>query len=231
MALAKLLMLPLDSLGIPQLLKSMPVQFNPESVSISKSVAWSGAAAGAEEAGDASTPIRRLNAPPLQFSGGRTRELSLALFFDVTEPIAGVPIPDVRLLTNRIVAMSRIDRSLGHPPVVRLIWGLAPLGSDFPFTGVLTQLSQNFTLFSPLGNPLRAELNLTFTEFLQPELDLRETDPELTTRAVRRGDTLASIASSVYRDPRQWRLIAEANELDDPRRLEVGRTLSIPDPL
>ncbi len=230
MALAKLVITPLDAQGIPQLLKVIVVQFNPESVSVTKDVDWPGGAQPDAQGEPTGAPVRKLNAPPLQFSGGRNRRLTLNLFYDVTEPVAGVPVPDVRLLTNRIAALARIDRLLGRPPIVRLIWGLAPLGSDFPFTGVLTQLTQNFTLFSALGNPLRADLSLSFTEFLQPELDLRETDPELTTRALRRGDTLSSIAAAVYQDPRQWRRIADANDLDDPRRLEVGRTLSIPDP-
>jgi len=32
----------------------------------------------------------------------------------------------------------------------------------------------------------------------------------------------------VYRDPTRWRLIAEANRLDDPRHLEPGWVLTIP---
>jgi nucleoid-associated protein YgaU len=59
-------------------------------------------------------------------------------------------------------------------------------------------------------------------------MNLRQTDPELTTRMVKRGDTLSNIAAEVYRDAALWRLIAEANSLDDPRALEIGRRLTIP---
>ena len=58
--------------------------------------------------------------------------------------------------------------------------------------------------------------------------DQRETDPEFTTRLVKRGDSLSSIAAEVYRDPTLWRLIAEANGLDDPRHLPIGLRLELP---
>jgi nucleoid-associated protein YgaU len=90
------------------------------------------------------------------------------------------------------------------------------------------QSDPTFYLFKNTGEALRATLNLTVVEFLDPQVNLRETDPELTTRLVKRGDTLTNIAAEVYRDPALWRLIAEANGLDDPRRLEIGRRLTIP---
>jgi len=45
---------------------------------------------------------------------------------------------------------------------------------------------------------------------------------------VRRGDTLSSIAGSLYGDPKKWRPIAEANALDDPLALLPGQLLTIP---
>ncbi len=226
MALAKLEITPLDQRGNRLLRKRIKVQFNPDSYSISKTVGWSDLRS---EGDDTSTPNRKLNAPPLDFDGGHRRSLTLNLFFDATEPVKGKRIGDVRKLTNPVAALARIERTLEHPPIVRIAWGHAPRGSDFPFTGVMTSLTQNFTLFSDEGKPLRADLAATFVEFLIPDMDRRETDPELTTRQLRRGDTLASIAAEVYQDPREWRRIADANQLDDPRRLDAGRTLSIPD--
>lgn len=73
-------------------------------------------------------------------------------------------------------------------------------------------------------------MSVSFLEFLAPLVDKRQTDPELTTRIIKRGDTLSSIAAQVYRSPKLWRIIAQANQLDDPRNLEmqIGRTLTIP---
>ena len=85
--------------------------------------------------------------------------------------------------TNKVVTLARKDRDLGRPPVVAIEWGAAPLtGSDFPFFGVVSQLTQTFTLFKADGTPVRATLSVTFTEFADPKIDQRKLDPEFTTR-------------------------------------------------
>jgi hypothetical protein len=226
--LAKLLIIPQK----PSKLPPFHVQFNPTSYSISKGVAWSPPKGeDAEDSKKIMATNRELNAPELAFGGGNARVLTLNLFFDVTEPVGSAHVADVRLLTAALVALTRIER-LGNsqqPPICVLVWGSpAPLKSDFPFTGVVTDLNQEFTLFAPDGRPLRANVRVTFTEYLVAEKDRRETDPEFTTRVVRRGDTLSIIAAEVYDNPALWRVIAAANQLDDPRRLEIGRTLHIP---
>jgi hypothetical protein len=217
----------------PSQFESFEVLFNPNSYTITKSVTWT-ARYPSDEASTGSTPTNRdLDAPPLQFGGGSSRTLTLELFFDVTEPVdkkgQKVSIADVRQETGKIVALTRKQSDPPHPPVCVVSWGNSPpANSDFPFVGVVTNLTQNFTLFKKDGRPVRAKLTVVFTEYLDPEDNKRETDPELTTRIVKRGDTLSSIAAEVYRDPTLWRMIAEANRIDDPRRLEPGQSLTIP---
>ena len=218
MALEKLQITPRSPSKLPEI----TVMFNPESYSISKSVTWSPPQTSGSSGNQTE---RQVNAPTLTFGGGGSRQLSLELFFDVTE---SPTINDVRQETDKIVALTRIERDLDRPPTCEVSWGQTPTTSDFPFIGVVSSLNQKFTLFSSSGQPLRANLSVTFVEFLDPEQDQRQTDPELTTRTIKRGDTLSSIAAEVYRDPKSWRIIAEENQLDDPRQLEVGRTLTIP---
>jgi len=45
---------------------------------------------------------------------------------------------------------------------------------------------------------------------------------------LQRGDTLALVAANFYFDPANWRPIALANGIDDPRRLKPGAELTIP---
>ena len=200
--------------------EEIEVLFNPNTYSITKTLQWH------------PTQKTNQNAPSLTFGGGGSRTLSLELFYDVTEPIAinGVPITitDVRERTNKLVDLTRIKPPLQRPPVVIVEWGKHSPPSDFPFTGVISSLTQTFTLFSAEGTPLRATLKVDFTEFLNWETDKKKTDPEFTTRLVIRGDTLSAIAAEVYQDPGLWRVIAEANHLDDPRRLAIGLRLGIP---
>lgn len=211
-------------------LADITVMFNPESYAISKSVTWS---PPQSSSGSGGKTDRKVNAPSLTFGGGGSRQLSLELFFDVSERPNQ---PDVRTETNQIVALTRMirgDKGREEPPrVCEVSWGKAPIDSDFPFRGVMTSLTQKFTLFSAEGNPLRANLTVTFLEFLPPEEDQRRTDPELTSRIVRRGDSLSTIATEVYGDATQWRSIATANRLSDPRNLEawIGQRLTIPKP-
>jgi hypothetical protein len=229
MTLAKLTITPRR----PSKLEPFEVLFNPTSYSISKGVVWSPQGSASGELKSGRRTKRELNAPLLTFGGGDSRRLTLRLFFDVTETVKvkGRPVSDVRVLTNRFVELTRIER-LGkvlRPPVCDLTWGdITPENSDFPFTGVVTSLDQEFVLFDGSGRPLRAFLTVGFTEFLEPKKDQRKTDPEFTTRVVKRGDTLSAVAADVYRDPARWRVIAEANNLDDPRSLEIGATLRIP---
>lgn len=208
-------------------LGKIEVLFNPNTYSITKTVSWTPATGTNQAAGQTE---RRKNAPALEFGGGQSRTLSLDLFFDTTEQTNDAQM-DVRNKTNQIVKLTRIVRDLDpqRPPVCVISWGTAPpQGSDFPFTGVITQLTQRFNLFLPDGRPVRANLTVVFTEYMDPKKDQLENDPEFTTRVVKRGDTLSAIAGEVYRDPTLWRVIAAANLLDDPRQIPVGMRLNIP---
>jgi len=194
---------------------SITVAFNPTTYSISKGLTWSG------------SPDRRTNAPTLTFGGGGSRQLALELFFDSTE-MSG-PQRDVRLQTDRIVKLTRILRHLDtpRPPICKVDWGGGQV-VDFPFVGVVSSLEQHFLLFQSTGQPLRATLKVAFVEFLVLSDDQRKTDPELTTRVVRRGDSLASIAAQVYDDPSAWRAIARANRIENPLAIVPGTKLTLP---
>jgi nucleoid-associated protein YgaU len=204
------------------------VMFNPNAYSISKSVNWTSAMRSAASQAEGGGTDRTANAPATSFGGGGSRQLSLELFFDTTErPRA---LQDVRLETDKLVALTLMERTgeeSSRPPVCAVQWGDKQT-ADFPFIGTVSSLQQRFVLFRGDGVPLRATLNVSFVEFLERELDQRRTDPEMTTRTVRRGDTLSGIAADVYRDPGLWRAIAEANDIDDPLRLDAGRALVIP---
>lgn len=221
--------------------KGIDVLFNPNSYSVTKPVTWTQYSGGGESAGLAGSggrtpaPYRDLDAPPLAFGGGGSRTLTLQLFYDVTEGGADGTATDVRTETNKIVALTRIQRGQGRsepkPPVCEVSWGKLPNSqepSDFPFVGVVSNLTQNFVMFRGNGVPVRANLTVVFTEYIDPEQNKRAYDPDLTTHVVKRGDTLSSIAAARYREPSLWRLIAVANHIDDPRHLLIGVRLLIP---
>jgi hypothetical protein len=110
----------------------------------------------------------------------------------------------------------------------------APLGNQRRngFRCVMESIKQKFTLFSPDGVPLRATLTVSLREYRSLEDQLKRLNrlsPDRTkSHVVQHGDTLASIAHRFYERPGDWRVVADANAITDPRRLNPGRFLSIP---
>lgn len=169
--------------------------------------------------------------PELQYTGGERKRLTMELFFDTYE--AGT---DVRVHTDKFAQLLVVTTDNGNngkrPPLVQLTWGSSKSASGFPFVGVLETLKQQFVLFNNDGLPVRAKLNVTFKEYRLPAAELKA-EPRrhsfpVRTYTVREGDTLSGIAAAHWNDPFKWRLIAAANELDNPRLLEPGQVLAIP---
>jgi len=165
--------------------------------------------------------IPGLESPILQYVHGNTRTLTMELFFDTYEERT-----DVRDHTDKIYGLLNIEPSTHVAPICDISWG------SFSFRGVLDHASGKFTLFLADGTPVRATLNVTFKEFIEVAVLVRENPTQSAdhrkARVVQTGDRLSNIAGEEYGDPSNWRPIADANDLDDPRRLEPGRLLVIP---
>lgn len=199
------------------LLPFIPVQFNPTEYTLEK---------GAQIA---EITIPGIDSPILQFIRGQNERLTLDLFYDTTTTLGtGEVALDVRVLTTPIYQLAKIQPATHAPPRVRFFWG------SLVFKAIVENVRQQFTLFNPLGLPVRATLSVTFREYkaLEDQLsELKLMSADHTTRhVVRRGETLTSIAAREYDDPREWRRIADANAdlLPDVRRLPPGLELRIP---
>lgn len=100
------------------------------------------------------------------------------------------------------------------------------------FKCIVESVKQRFTFFSPEGVPLRATLTVSLREYktLDEQLaQLNLSSPDRTrSHVVERGETLAGIAARFYQQAGEWRAIADANSIEDPRRLPVGMFLTIP---
>ncbi|MEZ4660550.1 MAG: LysM peptidoglycan-binding domain-containing protein [Caldilineaceae bacterium] len=212
------------------------VLFNPNELAYSKTVNWK--VKRVADKGFASKAKR------LDFRSSAPETLSITLFFDTYEPhdvgtdLRSFVIPtnpftsrpkatDVKVLTERVAELARINQQLHRPPRCELWWGKSRL-----FVGVLTSLEQKFTLFMPDGTPVRAELACTFTEFntLQRNIRTRELQSSdvAKTVVVQSTDTLHSIAAAEYNDASLWRLIAKANGILNPRAVKPGTILIVP---
>jgi LysM repeat protein len=187
----------------------LEVMFNPEEYSLNRDNNF------------ASQAIPGLSSPLLQFAHGNLRTLDMELLFDTYEKLT-----DVRDQTQRLIHMMEIDSELHAPPILRVAW------ASLQFRCVLTRAAQKFILFLPDGRPVRARVTVSFTEFVDPEREAKQVNRQTAdftkVHAVVDGDTLSAIAFRYYDNPQNWRAIALANELDDPRALLPGQTLTIP---
>lgn len=165
--------------------------------------------------------IPGLQSPIAQFVSGEATTLTMDLFFDTYEQGT-----DVRTHTAKISGLLNVDNDLHAPPLCRFVWG------SLDFKGVAEKVQQRFTMFLGTGIPVRATLNVTFravqsmTE--QYQNVPRQSADRTKQTTLKQDEQLWMIATAEYEDPGKWRAIAEANGIDNPRKLPVGRKLTIP---
>lgn len=221
-------------------------QFNPTELSYDKS------------AQIAEITIPGLDSPLQQFVRGNSEKLTLELFFDETDHGMGQNATSVTKRTDLFYQLIKIESDRHAPPICTFFWNQEFPGSSLGnqadttktnqpgagsstaagnqsrngFRCVVESVKQKFTLFSPEGVPLRATLTVVLREYktLAEQLpQLNKTSPDLThSHVLHSGETLSSVAADFYQHPGDWRFIADANAIEDPRRLTAGFFLTIP---
>ena len=224
---------------VPEVGNPIKCLFNPKDYSVSKSSAWQAKAAPGQSAGEP------------QYGGGNPYEMTLGLLFDASLSGNGAtikqPIQALYALMEPTLSGPPPGRTPGagggsggggaraagggqstkRPPTVEFVWG------DFiSFRAFAKSLTVQFQLFAPDGQPLRADVKLALLQCdagpVKGQNPTTRADGGLGTYTVRAGDSLASVAYEVYGDPTRWRLLAEANDLDDPLALRRGQELALP---
>jgi hypothetical protein len=194
--------------------------FNPAELALTRSNEWR----------SGSRPGRAV--PTLEYAGATGGTLSFEIFFDTTD--TGEP---ATRHTGQLVALMDVDptvpgsdESTGNvrPPTVIFHWG-----DLHSFRAVVSALDVRLVYFSATGVPLRARVQVTLRQYEQsdafgPQNPTSGTPRPHAVHRISRGETLDRIASQHYADPTAWRLIAEANDIDDPLSLRPGMLIAIP---
>ena len=189
--------------------EDIPVLFNPREYVLEKKTPWT------------EMEVFGMDSPPVQFTLGERKRLIMELFLDTSEEKT-----DVREHTRKIETLMLVNAQEHRPPLLRFAWG------SLSFDCVLEDLVQRYTLFRPDGTPLRAILKAVFKEYATASSQLSQTRRESADHtkrlALREGENLASLAAREYGDPSKWRVIAQANGIDDPENIAAGTLVELP---
>ncbi|MGH3620749.1 MAG: LysM peptidoglycan-binding domain-containing protein [Sciscionella sp.] len=190
-------------------------QFNPRELTMSKAARW------------AAEPAR--SAPhtgPAEFQGAEPCTLELEMFFDGTDGRTDVVASVDKLFNCCVPTAESRSQKKPVPPVVVFHWGKI---TGFP--AVIASVSATYTLFTSTGTPVRALCSVRLDEIATEPTGQNPTSGALAAKrahTIVAGETLPSIAYADYGDPALWRVIAEANGIDDPMRVPPGTSLTVP---
>ena len=194
--------------------ETLDVMFNPKEFSIQKSVQLEPHKAPG------------LDLPEQEFTSGNPAVLSVELFFDTYEQKVNVHEGTSNNGTDRLKVLAEVDADKHRPPLVMFSWG------KVTFKGVIETLNIRYTMFLSDGKACRAVASLTIkqaeTAKEQLEKNPRNSPDHTKRRTVKIGETLALIAHEEYDDAAEWRRIADANGIADPKDVKPGTVLTLP---
>jgi len=188
--------------------EAITCMFNPSEYTISKSNQYT------------ETPDQTADAPHSDIFKVGAKTLKLNLFFDTYEKGE-----DVSIKTERLWTFMERRTDSNEPKQVAFEWGV------FKFTAYITNITQRITMFRHDGVPVRAKVDVSFTEYKKKPENQNPTSgggPLERIWKVVSGNRLDLIAFNVYNDATQWRRIAEHNHLSNPLNLRPGQILRVP---
>lgn len=164
----------------------------------------------AKKLGAKFSPTERSFGKKPYFKGTEKSSFTVTLFYDTYEQ--GTDVTEETEKIKDLLMPTVAQKSGKHPPICVFRW------HQFTYRGIITSLDQKFTMFLSNGQPVRAELTLTFTPIYtaqeEKKMSGREACRQLWT--VKSGDRLYLIANKIYKDPAMWPVIAEYNNIDNP---------------
>ncbi len=188
-------------------------QFNPESFTINNEIDY-----GSDEPahGDTGTEAK--------FKAVKPRKFTFEFLLDGT----GAAGDKVEVLAHiELFKLTTGFSGVIHRPNFLVInWG------TFVASCVLESFSITYKLFRSNGTPLRAVISATFREHLPNalrELVKNLTSPDIThAHQVVEGEHLSLVTHRIYKDPKYYLHVADANGLNTVRQIDVGSTLYLP---
>jgi phage tail-like protein len=228
-------------------MNTLPLQYNPEKVSMDKSVTIKDNSTGTMYVKDeqVTEPGKMSFSFEVRVEGVSAVAKATAQLWDWLEPQeggwvkaspSGKPAQKGPELPNRGLAPVAGERkppgkpaNTSKPKVLTIHIGSGT--NAIQRNAVLKKVNTSFTRFTGTGEPSRATISITLEE--------KETKPKKTNptsggppggrvHTVLEGDSLPTVATAAYGSPGAWREVAEHNGIDDPLRLRNGSPLYLP---
>jgi hypothetical protein len=215
--------------------KNVQVQFNPETLKVS----FANAIATPSAAGSPKATGSQAGSPAQLFVGAGSTKLAVVLWFDVTAiPAEAERVEDVRELTREVIYFitpKAGDSEQFIPPAVNFHWG------TFSFAGIVDSLEESLEFFSNDGKPLRAQITLALSQQRIPEYVAGRGVPALAppgagtgpggrpigTSPLTQAPSGSSLQSLAGQSGADWRAVAQANGIENPRQLVAGQLIDI----
>jgi hypothetical protein len=193
-----------------------PIQcaFNPQEYSITKTNVWT------------IKPVAGHDTPTPEFGGGLPWVIRVQLLLDASLKGADASIKDDAVKLLEMMEAGGGGGGGSAPPLVTFKWG----SIESPQM-VGSSLRIRFVMFRPNGEPSRALVDLELTQSKETKKGQNPTTRAIAgmkVHTVADGDSLPSLSYRNYGDATRWRVIAEANGIDDPLALHRGAQLTIP---
>jgi hypothetical protein len=201
----------------------IPCLFNPSDFTINRQINY------------VQHKVPGLDRPVLQFISGEAETMSFSLLFDTysgglgtmqasvaasTMAVDALKV-DVRTFTEPLMKLAAVDSDTHAPNLVEFVWG------SISFKGYIQSISQRFTMFNMFGTPVRATVEISLISD-KKDNNIRNSPDRTKSRTVTEGDRLYNFAYAEYGDCGEWRRIADANGIINPRKLTSGEHIVIP---
>ncbi len=161
----------------------------------------------------------------LKFNAIHPGSLDFEILLDNTGVVKGSS--DVQTQIEKLnKVIYKYDGSKHEPNHVQLIWG------KIIAYGRLTKMDISYTLFTPKGVPLRANINLSFKGFMSnPEQVKRanKSSPDMTHIVeFKAGDSLPLLCHRIYNDSTRYVSVARINNMTSFRSISPGTQILFP---
>lgn len=212
----------------------IPVQFNPSEYSISRKCSFGGSKAE----GEGSAISKNVSPDDLSSTSSSLATLSVTLTLDTATDFPDYMVKAgtkkfiesdnelADILDDLALIMKVYPKTHTQSPV-HFIWG------TMDFYGHISQMNIAYKMFNRNGQPVRAEVSLQILGEQKSVLNAigekpKESPDRTKIRNIQQKDELWMLAADEYDDPSQWKEIAKANGILNPRKVDYTKGLKVP---